>query len=111
VRHLSAIAAFVACGAIASAAAAQDADGTTPLHWAAHQNDLAAVQRLIREGANVNAKNDYGATPMSEAALTGNAALLEALLKAGANPESPNADGQTALWWSPGPAASRPPAC
>ena len=56
-----------------------------------------AVQRLIRQGANVNAKNDYGATPMSEAAVTGNAALLEALLKAGADAESPNADGQTAL--------------
>jgi ankyrin repeat protein len=74
-----------------------DSDGTTPLHWAAHNNDLALVQKLVREGADVNAKNDFGATPMSEAALTGNAALIEALLKAGAHVESPNADGQTAL--------------
>src|SRR5688572_8990839 len=93
---------FAACGALAlslgiAPASAQEADGTTPLHWAAHQNDLAAVQRLITQGANVNARNDYGATPMSEAAVTGNAALLEALLKAGADVESPNADGQTAL--------------
>jgi uncharacterized protein len=91
---------FVSVGlalAMAPAAWAQDADGTTPLHWAAHQNDLAAVQRLITQGADVNAKNDYGATPMSEAAVSGSAALLEALLKAGANVESPNADGQTAL--------------
>jgi len=89
---------FVSVGlAIAPAAEAQDADGTTALHWAAHENDLPAVQRLIKQGAKVNAKNDYGATPMSEAALTGNAALLEALLKAGADAESPNADGQTAL--------------
>ena len=89
---------FVSVGlAMAQAAVAQDADGTTALHWAAHENDLPAVQRLIKQGANVNAKNDYGATPMSEAAVTGNAALLEALLEAGADAESPNADGQTAL--------------
>jgi uncharacterized protein len=94
------LAAFAIAGvslSLASTAAAQDADGTTPLHWAAHENDLVAVRRLIAQGANVNAKNDYGATPMSEAAVSGNAALLEALLNAGANVESPNADGQTAL--------------
>jgi ankyrin repeat protein len=80
-----------------SVASAQDIDGTTPLHWAAHNNDLAQVQKLIKAGASVNAKNDFGATPMSEAALTGNPALIEALVKAGADVESPNADGQTAL--------------
>ena len=87
----------VCLAAPAARAQAPDADGTTALHWAAHENDLPAVQRLIKQGANVNAKNAYGATPMSEAAVTGNAALLEALLKAGADAESANADGQTAL--------------
>jgi len=96
-RVFAAFALVVVSLAMAPAAVAQDADGTTPLHWAAHENDLSAAQRLIKQGANVNAKNDYGATPMSEAAVTGNAALLEALLKAGADAESPNADGQTAL--------------
>jgi ankyrin repeat protein len=74
-----------------------EADGTTALHWAVHQNDLELATRLIRAGANVTAKNEYGATPMSEAAVAGNAAMIEALLKAGADVESPNADGQTAL--------------
>jgi len=83
--------------ALAVPTQAQDPDGTTPLHWAAHNNDLARVQQLIKAGADVNARNDYGATPMSEAAVTGNAALLEALIKAGADVESSNADGQTAL--------------
>ena len=50
---------------------APEPDGTTALHWAVHHNDLDLVQRLIRAGANVNAKNDYGATPMSEAAVAG----------------------------------------
>ncbi len=74
-----------------------EADGTTALHWAIHRNDMDLVDRLIRAGANVKAKNDFGATPMSEAALLGNAALLDKLLKAGADVESPNTDGQTAL--------------
>jgi ankyrin repeat protein len=74
-----------------------EADGTTALHWAVHQNDLELAERLIRAGAKVNAKNDYGATPMSEAAVTGTAAIIETLLKAGADVESPNPDGQTAL--------------
>ena len=47
---------------------APEADGTTALHWAVHQNDLDLAARLLRAGAKVNAKNDYGATPMSEAA-------------------------------------------
>jgi len=76
---------------------APEADGTTALHWAVHQNDLDLAERLLRAGAKANAKNDYGATPMSEAAVTGNADMIEKLLKAGADAESPNADGQTAL--------------
>jgi ankyrin len=76
---------------------APEPDGTTALHWAAHQNDLELVDRLLRAGANATAKNEYGATPMSEAAVTGNAALIERLLVAGADVESANADGQTAL--------------
>jgi len=72
-------------------------DGTTPLHWAIHNNDADLVAKLIAAGANVDAANDYGATPMSEAAVTANVDVLKALLAAGANVESANADGQTAL--------------
>src|SRR3977135_530077 len=71
---------------------APEADGTTALHWAVHQNDLDLAARLLRAGAKVNARNDYGATPMSEAAITGSAEMLEALLKAGADVESPTPD-------------------
>lgn len=72
-------------------------DGTTPLHWAVHDGDLAQVTRLLREGANVRATNDYGATPLSEAAERGDAALIRTLLAAGADVESANPEGQTAL--------------
>jgi len=72
-------------------------DGTTALHWAAHNGDVHLVDRLLSAGADAKAKNQFGATPMSEAAFAGNAAIIEKLLKAGADPNSPGADGQTAL--------------
>jgi ankyrin repeat protein len=75
----------------------RSSDGTTVLHWAAHNGDAELVKRLIEAGANVKAVNDYGATPLSEAAELGDAGILEQLLKAGADVESPNAEGQTAL--------------
>ena len=74
-----------------------EADGTTPLHWAVHHDDVDLVAKLIAAGAKVNTANDYGATPMSEAAVTANVDVLKALLAAGANVESANSDGQTAL--------------
>ena len=81
-----------------SAALADDpGDGTTPLHWAAYHGDVAAVQKLIAAGADVNARNDYGSTPLAEAAVTGNVAVIRNLLNAGAQVNEANADGQTPL--------------
>ncbi|HET9220253.1 MAG TPA: ankyrin repeat domain-containing protein, partial [Terriglobia bacterium] len=85
---------LIAKGADVNAA---EPDGTTPLHWAAHRDDLDLVDRLLKAGAKPNRTNDYGSTPMSEAATAGNVAMLQKLLDAGANVESPNADGMTAL--------------
>src|SRR5262245_40338485 len=45
-------------------------DGTTALHWAAHWNNLEAVNLLLRAGANVKATNRYGSTPLAEAVVT-----------------------------------------
>jgi ankyrin repeat protein len=73
------------------------ADGTTPLHWAVYRGDVAEVKRLIANGADVNARNDYGSTPLSEAAVAGNVEVIDRLLKAGAQVDATNADGQTAL--------------
>jgi len=72
-------------------------DGTTELHWAVHNGNVESVNRLLKAGADANARNQFGVTPMSEAASVGNVAIIEALLKAGADADSPGADGQTAL--------------
>jgi ankyrin repeat protein len=69
----------------------------TPLHLAAYNNDVAAVERLIKAGADVNAKSEHGSTPLIEAAMNGNAEIIERLLKAGADPNLPGPDGMTAL--------------
>ena len=73
------------------------ADGTTALHWAVYNGNVALAERLIEAGADVRAANEFGSTPLAEAATVGNTAIIEALLEAGAGVDEPGADGQTAL--------------
>ncbi len=73
------------------------ADGTTPLHWAAYQLDADLVRRLIAKGARADTVNRYGATPLGEAAKAANAEIVAALLAAGADVDAANGDGETAL--------------
>ncbi len=76
---------------------ARSPDGTTALHWAVYNGNLALVERLIAAGADVSAANEFGSTPLAEAATVGNAEVVEALLAGGAAVDAPGADGQTAL--------------
>jgi ankyrin repeat protein len=76
---------------------AAEPDGSTPLHRAAQQDDIARADRLIAAGANVNAANRYNITPLSLAATNGDAVLIEHLLKAGADANATSEEGQTAL--------------
>ena len=64
---------------------AAGSDGTTPLEWATHRNDLAMVKLLIQAGAKASKANSYGASPLAEAAQNGNAAMILELLNAGAD--------------------------
>jgi ankyrin repeat protein len=72
-------------------------DGATALHWAAHWDDVALANRLVRAGAHVNAVNDYGVTPLFLACNDASAAMIETLLQAGANPNVAKPNGETAL--------------
>jgi len=81
--------------ALATAAGAQG--GTTLLHQAVRENDLKAVESLIKGGADVKAVSRYGVTPMHIAAMNGNAAMLRRLLGAGADVNTATPGGETAL--------------
>ncbi|MFM1886981.1 MAG: hypothetical protein RL026_2138 [Pseudomonadota bacterium] len=65
---------------------------------AASQGDHAGVERLLKGGADVNARQADGATALQWAAYRGDAALSERLLRAGANPGLANRNGATPLW-------------
>jgi ankyrin repeat protein len=72
-------------------------DGTTATMFAAHNDDLALVQALIKAGANVKLKNQFGTSAITEAAIIGSAPIIDALIKAGADPNFKNPDGETPL--------------
>jgi ankyrin repeat protein len=76
---------------------AAEVDGTTALHWAAHFDNLAAADLLMKAGANVRAANRYGATPLWLACINGSAAMVDRLLSAGADPNTKMPEGDTAL--------------
>jgi hypothetical protein len=76
---------------------AQEADGTTALHWAARQNDLDLADRLLNAGADATAVNRYGVTPLYLAAVNGSAPMIERLLAAGADANEVGNEGESVL--------------
>ncbi len=76
---------------------AAEPDGTTALHWAAHQSDAAIASLLLAAGANPKAANRYGETPLSLACVAGSGPIVELLLKAGADPNATLPGGETML--------------
>ena len=53
--------------------------GDTPLHQAAFNNNLAIVEILVRNGADVNVKNELGETPADLARIHKSQALINYL--------------------------------
>jgi len=76
---------------------AASGDGATALHWAAHRDDVAIADLLIRAGARANAANDLGATPLHLACTNRSAAMVERLLAAHADANAALLNGETAL--------------
>lgn len=66
------------------------------LHIGADRGHAVIVRRLLRAGADVNARNQWNATPLMAAAYWGHADCVEALLLAGADPRVVADNGKTA---------------
>ena len=75
---------------------AKNRRGSTPLHWAIH--DETKVRLLLSKGAEVNAKQAQGRTPLFLAAMLGDGIpTMRLLLARGADPNLASANGQTPL--------------
>ena len=55
-------------------------DGATPLHIAAYCDRVEGIEKLIAEGASIDAKNAKGATPLHFAAKRGNILAVQSLI-------------------------------
>jgi ankyrin repeat protein len=76
---------------------APEADGTTPLLWAAYQSSPELVEMLLKAGADPNVANRFGVTPLLQAARIGDAATVAALLNGKADYAMATRDGETPL--------------
>ena len=76
---------------------AAEVDGTTALHWAAHFDNVAGADLLIKAGAKAQSTNRYGITPLWLACINGSSEMVELLLNAGADPNTKMPEGDTAL--------------
>ena len=63
-----------------------DWDGDTLLHLACRWGDISAVELLLREGANIGAKDYLGWTALHAAEWSGHVLCANVLLAAGATP-------------------------
>ena len=77
--------------------ALRGASSGAPVADAARGDDLAAVQKLIKEKADVNAPANDGSVALLWAAYHSNVEMTKALLAAGAAPDVPNRYGVTPL--------------
>ena len=89
--NLILLVALIGLAAGVSPAQAQDApDATevaryTGLHAAAHRGDGAAIEKLVANKADVNARDGYGRTPLHVATFAKQRDAIRTLAKAGAN--------------------------
>jgi len=69
----------------------------TALHFAARTGDVSIAQFLLKEGADIEAENDFAITPLHEAVRNGNAEVLELLLRNKADVNCIDMDENTPL--------------
>ncbi|HTW58837.1 MAG TPA: ankyrin repeat domain-containing protein [Terriglobales bacterium] len=69
------------------------------LFAASGNRDLIAAEKIIRRGANLEARATNGLTPLMSAAESGSVPLVSLLLENGANAAAKDDQGETALSW------------
>lgn len=75
---------------------ARDAEGLTPLAWAAQYGRTEVARYLIAQRANLNPADKFGFTPLMWAAQEGQQGVVDLLLTKGANPWVVTRNGITA---------------
>jgi ankyrin repeat protein len=85
------------CARAPDPAARQELNG---LLFKAIREGKAAVDSLLRRGADANARDESGATVLMQAALNADAETLDLLLRRGAEVNAHNDIGATALHWA-----------
>jgi ankyrin repeat protein len=74
-----------------------DRAGRIPLHYAALENDVALLRRLLAQGADPNARDRQGFTPLHFACQQGAVEAVRALIGAGALVDARDDRGTTPL--------------
>lgn len=77
----------------------RDEWGRIPLHYAAAEGDLAAVERLLA-AEDVSAVDDEGWTPLHFAAQAAAPDVIERLLDAGADVNAVTEKGMPPIYWA-----------
>ena len=78
-------------------AAAQDKDGTTPLHLVSGRGRVDLARLLIECSADAEAQSEEGMTSLHLASKGGHVDLARLLIERGAHPEAQSKDGTTPL--------------
>ena len=74
--------------------------GANVLHYASAAGDLNRVKELVKQGADINVKDNHKRTALHYAALFGNLELVQWLVKQGADVKAKSIFGETALHYA-----------
>ena len=74
--------------------------GYPAIHVAVSMHHLSAVEFLVKNGADINTRNNIGSTPLMQAVFEGSFEITDFLLSAGADANVHNQQGYTALLYA-----------
>jgi ankyrin repeat protein len=75
----------------------RDAEGKTPLHWAAFYGYTTTVRQMLQQEAEVDARDEQARTPGHWSAFKGHLAVVKVLVEFGADVNARDTEGRTML--------------